>query len=108
MLRSIQDIDGIDEALVGTDVLGRSGIVVGQLERASGVRSQFVLDPADGTLLEQRSFMTAYLDPACPPGTITSHAIYDEDGQRIEPETTQWVAWPQVVEACAPQVLVSS
>lgn len=108
MLRSIQGIDGIDDALGGQDVLGRTGIVIGQLDRASGVRSQYVLDAADGSLLEVRAFMTAYLDPACPPGTVTMHGAYDGAGQRIEPAAAQWVAWPQVVEACAPTVLVSS
>ncbi len=108
MLRSIQGVDGIDAALVGTDVLGRSGIVVGQLDRASGIRSQYVLDPNDGSLLEVRSFMTAYLDPACPPGTVTMHGAYDDSGQRIDPAAAQWVDWPQVVEACAPTVLVSA
>ncbi len=108
MLRSVEGIDGIDDALVGTDVLGRSGIIIGQLDRASGIRSQYVLDPADGSLFEVRAFMTAYLDPACPPGTVTLHAAYDDAGERVDPNAAQWVAWPQVVEACAPTVLVSS
>jgi hypothetical protein len=108
MLRSVEGIDGIDDALVGTDVLGRNGIVIGQLDRASGIRSQYVLDPADGSLFEVRAFMTTYLDPACPPGTVTLHAAYDDAGKRVDPAAAQWVAWPQVVEACAPTVLVSS
>lgn len=108
MLRSVEGIHGIDDALVGTDVFGRSGVVVGQLDRASGVRSQYLLDPADGSLLEVRAFMTTYLDPACPPGTVTLHAAYDDAGEMVDPATAQWVAWPQVVEACAPKVLVSS
>lgn len=108
MLRSVEGVDGIDDALVGTDVLGRSGIVVGQLDRASGIRSQYVLDPTDGSLFEVRAFMTTYLDPACPPGTVTMHAAYDDAGERVDPSAAQWVAWPQVVEACSPTVLVSS
>lgn len=108
MLRSVEGIEGIDDALVGTDVLGRRGIVIGQLDRSSGVRSQYVLDPNDGSLFEVRAFMTAYLDPACPPGTVTLHAAYDDAGERVDPAAAQWVAWPQVVEACAPKVLVSS
>jgi hypothetical protein len=108
MLRSIQDIDGIDAALGGQDVLGRDGIVIGQLDSSTGIRSQYVLDPSDGSLFEVRSFMTSYLDPACPPGTVTMHGVYDDAGQRIDPAAAQWVAWPQVVEACAPTVLVSS
>ncbi len=107
MLRAVQGIQGIDGALVGTDALGRQGIVIGQLDRSSGVRSQYLLDPSNGTLLESRAFMTAYLDPACPPGTVTTHAAYDEDGRQIDPATAQWVAWPEVVEACAPTVLVT-
>lgn len=108
MLRSIQGIDGIDSALAGEDVLGRDGIVVGQLDSSSGIRSQYVLDPADGSLLEVRAFMTAYLDPACPPGTVTMHAAYDEAGHQVDPASAPWAAWPPVVEACAPKVLVNS
>ncbi len=108
MLRSVEGIQGVDDALMGTDVLGRSGVVIGQLDAASGVRSQYLLDPDDGSLLEARSFMTAYLDPGCPPGTVTGHALFDEDGQPVDPTSTQWVAWPEVVEACAPRVLVAS
>lgn len=107
MLRSIQGIDGIDDALGGQDVLGRSGIVIGQLDRASGIRSQYVLDPTDGSLYEVRAFTTTYLDPACPPGTVTLHTAYDDSGRQVDPASTPWVAWPQVVEACAPTVLVS-
>ncbi len=108
MLRSIQGIEGVDGALVGQDVLGRNGIVIGQLDQSTGIRSQYVLDPADGSLFETRAFMTAYLDPACPPGTVTSHAVFDDAGDQVDPSEAQWVAWPQVVEACAPRVLVSS
>ena len=108
MLRSIEDVDGIDEALAGTDALGRTGVVIGQLDRASGVRSQYVLDPADGSLLEVRAFTTAYLDPGCPPGTVTLHEAYDQDGRPVDRTAAQWVDWPQVVEACAPTFLVSS
>jgi hypothetical protein len=99
MLRSLDGLDGIDEALVGVDVFGREGIVLGQLDTMSGLRTQVVLDPSDATLLERRVYTTTYVDPACPPGTFTEHEAW-EDGERIDPGDAQWLAWPIVIAAC--------
>jgi len=45
--------------------------------------------------------MAGYVDPACPPGTFTDHALFS-DGQQIDPAQVQWVDWPAVVNACDP------
>jgi hypothetical protein len=99
MLRSLDGLDGIDEALVGVDVFGREGIVLGQLDATSGLRTQVVLDPSDATLLERRVYTTTYVDPACPPGTFSEHEVW-QDGARIDPSQAQWLAWPIVIAAC--------
>jgi hypothetical protein len=104
MLRSLQGLPGMDDAIAGVDLLGRSGIVVGYLDPATGLRSQYLLDPDGGNLLEQRTITTAYLDPACPPGTFTSHELYDENGHPVAQQSAPWLDWPLVVEACDPFV----
>jgi len=101
MLRSVQAMAGLDPAQVGSDVLGRRGLVIGHLDSASGVRVQYVLNQDGGTLLERRAYMAVYVDPACPPGTFVDHAVYQRD-QRLDPADAQYLNWPQVVEACAP------
>jgi hypothetical protein len=100
LLRSLSGLQYMDEARTGVDVLGRSGIVLGHLDRDSGVRTQAVLDPDGGTLREVRSFTTTYVDPACEPGTFTEHLVYADDGSWIDPSALPWVAWPQVIAAC--------
>lgn len=99
MLRSLSGLQLVDPASVGFDVLGRRGIVIGHLDLDTGVRTQAVLDPDSGTLLEVRSFTTTYVDPACEPGTFTEHAAY-EDGMQIDPSSLPWADWPAVVAAC--------
>lgn len=101
MLRSLDGLRGIDPFVTGSDVLGRQGVVIGHLDEHSGLRSQYVLAPDGGVLLERRSFTTVYVEPACPPGTFTDHALFDR-GEQVLPSQLPWVAWPQVVAACAP------
>jgi hypothetical protein len=100
MLRSLAGLEGIDDARSGVDMLGRPGVILGHIDARSGVRTQAVLDGSSGILRELRSFTTTYLDPACPPGTFTEYAAYDDDGAWIDPRTQPFVAWPQVVTAC--------
>lgn len=102
MLRSLDGMAGLDAALVGADVLGRQGVVLGHLDAATGVRTQYVLDPEGATLLERRAFTVGYVDPACPPGTFTQHELYDEDGEAVLPAEAPWLDWPIVVDACEP------
>jgi hypothetical protein len=102
MLRALQGVQGIDGAIAGVDQLGRSGIVVGQLDQDTGLRTQYLLDPEGGRLLEQRTFMAGYVDPACPPGTFTSHTLYGEDGRPIAQADAPWIGWPLVIAACDP------
>ena len=101
MLRSLDGLVGIDSALVGVDVLGRTGVVVSHFDEHSGVREQYVLAPKGGTLLERRAFTTGYVDPACPQGTFTDHALF-EDGEALDPAQLQWIDWPTVISACDP------
>ncbi len=100
MLRALAGMHGIDEASMGTDVIGRSGVVLGHLDDASGIRTQAVLDADAGTLRELRSYTTSYLDPACPPGTFTEHALYADDGSTVDPSSQPFVDWPTVVAMC--------
>jgi hypothetical protein len=102
VLRSMDGMQGIDDALVGVDILGRQGIVLSHLDAESGVREQFVLTATGAHLLEQRAFTTGYVDPACPPGTFTEHVLYGDDGTPIAPDDAPWLDWPLVVPACAP------
>ncbi|MCW2926525.1 MAG: hypothetical protein JWM86_493 [Thermoleophilia bacterium] len=103
MLRSVGGMTGLEPALAGTDLLGRDAVVIGHLDPMSGLREQYLLDPDNGRLLERRGMMTAYVDPACPPGTVTDHVVYDEAGSPVEPADAPWLAWPQVIDACGPR-----
>jgi hypothetical protein len=100
MLRSVGGLDGIDEARIGRDALGRSGIVIGHLDAGTGVLTQVLLDPQGGRLMEVRSFTTTYVDPACEPGTFTEHALYELTGEQVTPAQQPWLDWPAVVAAC--------
>jgi hypothetical protein len=100
MLRSVGELDNVDDAQLGTDVLGRQGVVIGHLDETSGLRTQVVLNASTGTMLELRSYTTTYLDPACPPGTFAEHAAYDEHGDWIDPVRARWADWPIVVASC--------
>lgn len=100
MLRAVGDLRGVDDAQIGTDVLGRQGVVIGHLDEHTGLRTQVVLDPSNATMLELRSYTTTYLDPACPPGTFAEHAAYDEHGAWIDPTRARWADWPAVVSSC--------
>jgi hypothetical protein len=102
MLRSLDGLQGVDPAIAGVDLLGRSGIVLGHLDQTTGLRSQYLLDPSGGMLLERRTITTGYLDPACPPGTYTSHELYSSDGQPITQGDAPWIDWPIVIAACDP------
>jgi hypothetical protein len=100
LLRSLAGLRNIDEARMGMDVLGRAGVVLGHLDSETGVRTQAVLQPDGGSLLEVRSFTTTYVDPACEPGTFTEHVTFDEDGRAVDPSSMPWIDWPAVVAAC--------
>lgn len=100
MLRSLSGYAGIDDALAGRDVLGRRGVLLGHLDEDTGVRSQLLLDASSATPLEYRAYTTTYVDPACPPGTVTAHALFAEDGTQVDAANHPWIAWPPVVAAC--------
>lgn len=100
LLRSLDGIDGIDRAVRAQDALGRSGILLSHFDTRTGVRDQLVLDADGAALLERRSFTTAYVDPACPPGTFTSYALYDSEGRTLEAAQVPMLAWPDVVPSC--------
>ena len=85
----------------GQDSLGRHGIVLSHFDAATGLREQYVVDADGGTLIEERSFMYADVDPACPIGTFTAYALY-EDGVAVDPAQVPWIAWPVVIPSCAP------
>jgi hypothetical protein len=102
MLRSLERLPGIEGALVGVDRLGRTGVVLGHLDPATGLRSQYLLDPDGGRLLESRTLTTVHVDPACPPGTYTGHDLYDTQGRPVQPADAPWLDWPLVVAACSP------
>lgn len=101
MLRSLSGYAGIDDAQVGRDALGRSGVVLGHLDEATGIRSQLLLDATSATPLEYRAYTTVYVDPACPPGTFTAHSVFAEDGSKVSRSDHPWVDWPAVIEACS-------
>lgn len=103
LLRALEGMTGLDAALVGRDLLGREGLLLGHLDLQTGMRHQYLLDADDGGLLERRGFTTSYVDPACPPGTITDHALYDDAGDEVRPADTPWLAWPAVIAACTPR-----
>jgi hypothetical protein len=103
MLRSLDDMNGIDGALMGVDLLGRQGVVLSHLDIPSGLREQYVLAQDGGRLLERRSFTTSSVDPACPPGTFTEYSLYDDLGRAVSPANAPVLDWPQVVTACAPR-----
>ncbi|MEO6866654.1 MAG: hypothetical protein ABI200_01380 [Gaiellales bacterium] len=102
MFRSMDDLTGVDPASRGVDLLGRAGVLIGHLDATTGLREQYLLQLDDATLIERRGFTTSHLDPACPPGTIIDHAVFDDAGQAVSPQDTQWLAWPPVIPACAP------
>lgn len=102
MLRSLAGLSGVDVAIMGVDLLGRQGIVLGHLDSRTGIRTQYLLEVDGGRLLERRAFTTGYVDPACPPGTFTDHALHDEQGMEIQPADAPWLAWPPVVASCDP------
>lgn len=99
MLRSVGGLDGMDEIHLGADLLGRTGLVIGHHDDEVGIRTQALLDRGSGSLLELRSYTTAYVDPACPPGTVTEHAVFEGD-RRIDPASMPWVDWPMIIAAC--------
>lgn len=105
MLRSLEGLGGIDAAISGADLLDRSGIVLGYLDPRTGLRAQHLLDVDGGRLLERRTLTTQYVDPACPPGTFTSHELLDEQGTPIRQADAPWLDWPLVVEACDPRLV---
>ena len=100
LLRSLDGIDGIDRAVHVQDALGRNGVLLSHFDTQSGLRDQLVLASDGATMLERRSFTTAYVDPACPPGTFTAYELYDEDGSSVDPAQAPMLAWPSVVPSC--------
>lgn len=99
-LRALGGIDGIDRALRVRDSLGRSGMLLGHYDTVTGIRDEFVLGLGDAHINERRSFTTAYMDPGCPPGTVTSYALYDDAGDVVTPHQAPMLDWPQVVGSC--------
>lgn len=69
-------IEGVDVAEGGTDLLGRSAIVVSGLH-PSGHREEILLDPADGSFLGRRQ--TAVVDTGVPVGTVVSEVAVTSD-----------------------------
>lgn len=104
MLRSLDGLQGVHGAVMGADLLGRDGVVLGHVDTTTGVRQQYLLDPDDGQLLERRTFTTAYVDPACPPGTFVDHGLYRSDGSPVTAADAPWLDWPLVVASCDPGV----
>lgn len=104
ILRSLAGFSNIDRAVRGQDLLGRAGIVLSHYDERSGLREQYVLDPDGGDLLERRAFTTAYMDPACPPGTFTSYALF-ERGTSITADQVPWIDWPATIDSCDPSDL---
>lgn len=102
VLRSVGGFDGIDPAAFVRDDLGRTGVLISHFDAGSGVRDQYVLDQSTGVALEQRSFTSEYVDPACPPGTFTGFHIYDDAGNALEPHQLPTLDWPTVVPSCSP------
>lgn len=102
MVRSLDGLRGLDNVTTAVDLLGRSGLLIGHLDPQTGLREQYLLRSSDATLIARQSFTTAQLDPACPVGTVVDHALYDDAGRPIDPDDAPWLAWPQVISACAP------
>lgn len=103
-VRAIGGLDGLDDVTPSTDLFGRRGVVIGHVDAITGIRDQYVLDANGGELLERRSFTTAYVEAACPPGTFTAYEAFD-GGQVISRDQAQWAAWPSVIEACDPGIV---
>lgn len=103
VLRSFDGLDGLDQAVAGSDVLTRKGVVLSYYDGGSGIREQYVLAQTGATLLEHRAYMDAYVDPACPPGVYTAHEVFSADGTRqVSPGEAPWAAWHNVLRSCDP------
>lgn len=101
MLRSLGGLEGVDTAYTSVDPLDRAGIAIGHTDARTGLREQYLLSANGGELLERRSFTTAYVDPACEPGTYT----YDEvfvNGESVGAAQMPWRDWPNVIADCDP------
>lgn len=106
VLRSVGGLEGIEAAAYVSDDLGRAGVLISHLDPASGVRDQYVLDPSSGAALQQRSFASVYVDPACPPGTFTAFHLYDESSEELTPQQLPTLDWPVVVTSCSPAAAI--
>lgn len=104
MVRAVGGLSGIEPVLAGVDLLGRDAVAIGHVDTVSGVREQYLLDPDNGRLLERLGRTVSYVDPACDLGTVTDHVLLDDAGHEVEPSDAPWLAWPQVIAACAPGV----
>lgn len=98
-LQAIAGLDGIEVLQRGSDLLGRPGVVVGRVDQATGIQTQFVLAPGDGELLERRAFVTRWDRPGCPPGTWVAFSLHTH-GYEVTPELAPWASWPTVVPSC--------
>jgi hypothetical protein len=102
VLLAVGAFDGIEAAAYVHDDLSRPGILISHFDAASGVRDQYVLDQATARVLEQRSFTSMYVDPACPPGTFSDFRLYDDAGDELTPEQLPTLDWPPLVPSCSP------
>jgi hypothetical protein len=99
-LRSIALMDGVDLGGTATDVLGRMGTVLARLDSTSGVRQQYLLDPASGHILEHLEFTTRGDIGPCPAGTIVALDVFDAAGQPVGPDAADAATWPVPQPQC--------
>lgn len=102
-LRALGRLDGVDLAGPGTDLLGRSGVVIARLDAASGVRQEYIFNADNGRVLEQLEFLTEGAQIGdCAMGTMLMIEVYDDEGFPISPASAPWTSWPDVHNECVP------
>ena len=102
-LRALARMNGVDTAGPGSDILGRSGVVIARLDATSGVRQEYVFNADTGRVLEQLEFLTeGSTIGACSAGTALLIEVYDDQGYSISPSTAPWGSWPDVRPECTP------
>ena len=102
-LRALGRLDGVDVAGPGTDLLGRSGVIIARLDATSGVRQEYIFNADNGRVLEQMEFLTEGAQiGACAAGTILLVEVYDDQGFPIGPASAPWGSWPDVHGECVP------
>lgn len=102
LMRMLRVVDGIDVGGSAVDVFGRAGVKVARIDRASGLRQQYLLDADNGRLLEHREFVVAQRVANCPPGTVVRITAYDTSGFQVPQQDAPYGAWPAQAPECDP------